>query len=392
MRIGKLLAITTLLLGVFGRKDSYCCLRGANICRCPRVYLLSALNTGCPTKLEASQLKTTQLLTKIDGTVPPGLYSLVAFSLDDLDSLTGRYFAWVVFLVVNIDSEKCLNSQNLCSLTSLTDVHISSCSAATGSQTRMNLFLLRQNRSLAIQDFNWDMDVASKWDMPPERHIMGYEIFGDPALYQRSPERGNQYELIKCRKHSQLDQITRQIDRAYGAEEIEAYLFTESLPFARRLHLSSMDEMIRLTERMMELEKIQCDLQQELRREHYHSSLHHVMRLCPEFDLHNLLQQVSEQQMVDTLRRLNSRAQIRLAELRQEYAILSKIRQLSMTNINTPNTHHHLDTQHMIDAAYARPYWKALYRATRISSKLELYAEIIYNVTKTVPELSLGLD
>ncbi|KAA3681681.1 uncharacterized protein DEA37_0015211 [Paragonimus westermani] len=386
MRIIKLLLTLILLFGVWCKEHRHCCLRGADVCQCPSIYLLPVLQTECPSILDASELEATNLRVMINGTVPSGLYSVVAFALDEIPYPKWQELAWVVFLAVNVDSEKCLNDQQPCTIRLLTGAHIQSCSA-NPQQTRMNLFLIPQHRLLSGQDFNLDIDTMNKWDIAPEPHIMEYGIFRDPNLYQGSPVRGNQYELIKCRGFAELQEITQLTDSTYGAEEIETYLFTESLPYARRLSFSFVDSVITLTERMMKLEKIQCDLKNDLLRYHVRSSLHHVMKLCPDFDLYRFLQ-ASQPQMSEILERLAAHASMRLKELRTEYSILVNV-EISVgedagISVNSSRT----CKRHILDPVYARPYWKALYRATRIIAKLELYAEIIYNATGKVPTFS----
>ncbi|TGZ74042.1 hypothetical protein CRM22_001169 [Opisthorchis felineus] len=371
--------------------SSLCCLRKQDICGCSPIQLTAEWHSDCPMRLSANTLKEHDITVRINETVPDGNYTAIALALDELEPGLRVNLAWVVFMGINIPSDKCLNTLKACRITLAGPITVGKCNSVFEHTTRLNVFLLKQTRVLNEKDLLWDMERMEESEIEPEPHIVDYSLFRDTAYFEGNPVRGTQYELIKCDLYAELLWLAQKTQMAYGADEIENYLFKPSPTYPVKLALSKSIHLVHVTEHMIQIERTDCEFERELKRTHFRGSLYHVIKPCSGFRLDNYTKQATQQsQLKDLLDRAMELGSAWLLELRQEYANLFKLQTLSGRNFDKIYSDEEELTGHHIDPMFANAYWKSLFKATRITVKLELYAEIIANITGVLPNWKLA--
>ncbi|KAG5441775.1 hypothetical protein CSKR_113448 [Clonorchis sinensis] len=371
--------------------SSLCCLRKQDICGCSPVQLTAEWHSDCPMRLNATTLKKNDITVRINETVPDGNYTAIGLALDELEPNLRVNLAWVVFMGINIPSDKCLNTLEACPITLAGPITIGQCHSVFEHTTRLNVFLLKQTRVLDEKDLLWDMERMEESEIDPQLHIVDYRLFRDTAYFEGNPVRGTQYELIKCDRDAELLWLARKTQMAYGADEIETYLFKPSPTYPVKLTLSKSIHLVHVTEHMIQLESSDCEFERELKRPHFRGSLYHVIQQCSGFRPEDYIKQAMEQgQVEELLERAMERGSAWLLELRQEYANLFKLQALSGHNFDKIRSDEEELSGHHIAPMFASAYWKSLYKATRITVRLEIYAQIIANITGVLPNWELA--
>lgn len=372
--------ITSRLISVISKSNS-CCLGGRNICICPRLALNQLPVQQCNAKIQPRQLIDHPISVYLEQPVSPGLYTIVAVAPEDTSRYNRFDIRWIVFMAINVP-DTCLASNNPpCVIQPIYKPRIANCSRLTDQETQLFVFSIKQQKTFQLSEFMGETPAQKIDQIKAFGHFMEIRQFHNPTLFDGPPTHANRYRLIRCDPTNVLYMLSQIAEERDGSSVIEQYFYSPSPTYRVYSKLGTLVPFILVTERMIRRERSNCGTQRELTGYPGRVTLYPVPDVCSEKFIEKLLDDLrhDESKQKTTLKKWQKQWKKWLRFLHYQNYILLWLRSISSAKGGRRQFRYF--RKHVVAEPFAKAYWIYLYRATRVTCKLQVFGELISALT-----------